>query len=109
MGFESFRVELRGGRASYQEADEFIRQLPHAKTDHESLPMPGSTYYVIDDGRHVIELELKDAPVRVSCRFTLCHPPSVDAAFLSLAHDLVSRLGMAADIYDDVRPEHARS
>ena len=42
MGFESFRVELRGGRASYQEADEFIRQLPHAKTDHESLPMPGS-------------------------------------------------------------------
>jgi hypothetical protein len=109
MGFESFRIELRGGRANHQEADDIIRQLLHAKPDHESLPMPGSTYYLIEDGRHVIELELKDVPVRVSCRFTLCHPPSVDAAFLSLARDLMSRLEMAVDICDDVRPEHARS
>jgi hypothetical protein len=107
MGFESFRIELRGEKVTYPEAAETIRQLPFAKRDHESLPMPGSTYYLIDDGRHVIEVELKDAPVRLSCRFTLCHPPSVDSAFLSLARDLMSRLGMQADICDDVRPEHA--
>jgi hypothetical protein len=52
---------------------------------------------------------LKDAPVRVSCRFTLCHPAAVDAAFLRLAHDLMGRLGMEADIFDYVRPEDARS
>jgi hypothetical protein len=109
MGFESFRIQLHGGKVTYQQADEIIRQLPHAKPDHESMPMPGSTYYVIDDGRHVIELELKDAPVRVSCRFTLCHPPSVDAVFLRLAHDLMSRLGMEADIFDYLRPEATRS
>jgi hypothetical protein len=107
MGFESFRIELRGGRASYQEADEIIRQLPYAKPDSESMALPGSTYYLIDDGRHVIELELKDNPVRVSCRFALCHPPSVEGAFLRFAHYLMSRLGMEADICENIRPEHA--
>jgi hypothetical protein len=109
MGFESFRIELRGGKVTYQQADETIRRLPFAKRDHESVPTQGSTYYLIDDSRHVIEVELKDAPVRLSCRFTLCHPPSVDSALLDLARDLMSRLGMQANICDDVRPEHAHS
>src|SRR5262249_51002461 len=107
MGFEAFRVELRGGRATYREADEAIRKLPHVKSDNHSVPLQGSTFYVFDDGPHVIELELMDTPVRLSCRFTLCHPPSVDAVFLGLVRELMDRLGMAAKICDDVRPEHA--
>jgi hypothetical protein len=74
MGFESFRIDLRGGRANDQEASEIFRQLPYAKPDHESLPLPGSTYHLIDDGRHVVKLELKDAPVRVSYRRSLPWP-----------------------------------
>src|SRR5438874_5377165 len=109
MGFEAFRVELRGGRAQYHEADEAIRQLAHVNSDHHSVPMRGSTFYVMDDGWHAVELELMDSPVRVSCRFTLCHPPSVDSAFLGLVRELMLRLGMQARICDDVRPEHARS
>jgi hypothetical protein len=107
MGFEVFRVELRGGRAKYGEADETVRKLPHVSSDQHSVPMQGSTFYVFDDGQHAIELELMDAPVRVSCRFTLCHPPSVDSVFLSLVSELMIRLGMEAKICDDVRPEHA--
>jgi hypothetical protein len=109
MGFEHFRVELRGGRAKYFEADETIRQLPYIKLDHDSIPLPGSTFYVMDDGAHVIELELMDSPIRLSCRFTLCHPPSVDSAFLDLVRELLGRLGMEAKICDDVRPEDAHS
>src|SRR5205807_4413129 len=109
MGFEAFRVELRGGRARWHEADEAIRNLPCVKPDQQSVPMQGSAFYVVDDGHHAIELELLDSPVRVSCRFTLCHPPSVDSAFLGLVRELMLRLGMQAKICDDVRPEHARS
>jgi hypothetical protein len=109
MGFESFQVELLGGRAKYLEADEAIRALPHVRPDPDGGPMPGSLYYLRDDGRSVIEIELSDTPVRFSCRFTLCHPPSVDRTFLDFVGDLMGRLGMEARICDDVRPEHAGS
>jgi hypothetical protein len=109
MGFEAFRVELRGGRAKYGEANEAVRKLPHIKPDHHSVPMQGSTFYVIDDGQHAIELELMDSPVRLSCRFTLCHPPSVDSVFLGLVRELMTRLGMEVKICDDVRPEHSHA
>jgi hypothetical protein len=109
MGFESFRIELRGGKAPYHEVEAFVRQLPHVRSDSESLPSRGSSYYVLDDGRHVIEMEIKDSPLRLSCRFTLCHPPSVDGPFLGLARHFLDRFGMEATICDDVRPEHAHS
>ncbi len=109
MGFESFQVELRGGQVTYPVAKELIQEHPHVKLDQLSLPMKGSTYYLIDDGRHVLEIEVKDAPVRISCRFTLCHPPSVDSFFLDLVRELMLQLGMEARICDEVRPEDAHS
>lgn len=108
MGFESFRVELRGGTSQFTEADEAVRQLQHVKPDPDSIPVKGSTFYVMDDGQHAIELEVMDDPVRLSCRFTLCHPPSVDLVFLGLLRELMLRLGMEAKICDDVRPAHSR-
>jgi hypothetical protein len=108
MGFESFRVELRGGRAKYAEADEVIRALPFVRLDPEAVLTPGSTCYLRDDGRHVLEVELLGAPVRLSVRFTLCHPSSVDALFLDCVRHLVVRLGMEVTICDDVRPEDSR-
>jgi hypothetical protein len=109
MGFETFRVELRGGKVNDAEADEAVRKLPHIRPDQHSLSTRGSTFYVFDDAQHAVELEVSDKPVRISCRFTLCHPPSVDAAFLGLVRDLMTRLEMDAKICDDVCPEHARS
>ncbi|MBX9625074.1 MAG: hypothetical protein K2X82_14800 [Gemmataceae bacterium] len=107
MGFESFRVELRGGHATRAQADEAVRLLPHATPDAGAVPSPGSTYYTVTDRRHVIEVEVSGDPPRVSLRFTLCHPPSVDAAFLALVRDLMARLGMGARVCDDVPPEQA--
>ena len=104
MGLESFRIELLGERAKHREADEAIRSLPHVKPDPQSVVTRGSVCYIMDDIRHVIELELRDQPVRLSCRFTLCHPPSVDSAFLGLVRELMVRFGMDARICDDVLP-----
>jgi hypothetical protein len=44
MGFEAFRVELRGGRAKYVEADDAVRKLPHIKPDQHSVPTQGSRF-----------------------------------------------------------------
>ncbi len=107
MGFETFRIKLHGGTATFAQAVAAVRELPHVLPDHESIQVPGSAYYFVDDGSHIIEIEVAAAPVRVSCRFTLCHPPSIDAAFLSLVQVLQNRLRMDAKICDDVRPEHA--
>jgi hypothetical protein len=109
MGFESFRVELRGGRANYLEVNETVRGLPHVRLDPDAALTPGSTCYLRDDGQHVIEIELPEGPVRLSCRFTLCHPSSVDSIFLDFVRDLMVHLGMEAKICDAVRPEHAGS
>jgi hypothetical protein len=109
MGFEAFRVELRGGKADLAEADKAVRKLPHVKPDPDPVPMKGSTFYLMEDGQHAIEVEVMDSPVRLSCRFTLCHPPSVDLAFLGFVRDLMLRLGMEAKICDDVHPAHSRS
>jgi hypothetical protein len=108
MGFEAFRAELRGGRATYSEAEEVVRTLPHARPDLNALETRGSSFYLIDDGQHIIEIEVLDDPVRLSCRFTLCHPPSVDRVYLDLVRELLARLGMQARICDDVRPEDSR-
>ncbi len=108
MGFEAFRVELRGGPANFPEADEAVRRFPQAQPDQNSITMPGSTFYLIADGQHVIEVEVMDSPVKLSCRFTLCHPPSVDPVFLGVVRELMIRLGMEAKICDDVEPEHWR-
>jgi hypothetical protein len=108
MGFESFQVELRGETASSAQVDELVRRLPHAKCDPDAIASRGSTFYTLEDGHHVIEVELVAFPVKVSCRFTLCHPPSIDSAFLSLVRELMARLGMEVRICDDVRPEHSQ-
>jgi len=108
MSFETFRVELQCGPATHAQVVGTIRRLPHARPDPDAIPSRGSAYFTVEDGLHVFEIEVADSPVRVSCRFTLCHPPSVDAAFLGLVRGLQARLGMAARVCDDVSPDRAR-
>src|SRR5260370_38390106 len=109
MGLESFRVELRGGARTHRETAKAIGNLDHVTVDHDSIPTPGSLFFVKNDGEHVIEIELMDSPIKISCRFTLCHPPSVDSVFLRLVQELMTMLGMEARICDDVRPEYAHA
>jgi hypothetical protein len=108
VGFESFRVELSGGTATFAEANSAVRGLPDARPDPVSGIWPDSEFYVIDDGRHVIEVQVAPRPVHISVRFTLCHPPSVDAALVAVVRGLTARLGMRVRIIEDVAPEDAR-
>ena len=56
MGFESFLVRLRGGSATFSQADDYVRRLPDAKPDADVSRTSGSTYYKVEDENHVIEL-----------------------------------------------------
>jgi hypothetical protein len=109
VGFESFQIELHGGHATCLEAEGAIRTLERISIDHDAAGSGSSRFFVMNDGKHVVEIELKHSPPVISCRFTLCHPPSIDAVFLGLVRQLMVLLGMHATIRDDVRPEHAHS
>ena len=96
MGFESFQVELRGGPATFANAEQVVREFRYSHPDYESIELAGSKYFTIEDGSHVIEVEVAAKPVKVSCRFTLCHPPTVDTAFLDIVCKLQIHLKMDA-------------
>ncbi len=107
MGIEVFQVELSGGDATAEGVIKTLGGLASVVPDTDSMELRGSTYFLHRDGRHVIEMEITEAPMAISCRFTLCHPPSIDAAFLEWVRELMQRFGMRAKIRDDVTPEHA--
>ncbi|MBI1832877.1 MAG: hypothetical protein HYR84_15670 [Planctomycetes bacterium] len=109
MGFESFRVELDGGKPTMQEAANAITALDHAVRDKEAEMMPSSRCFLVRDLGQAIELELTGPPASISCRFTLCHPPSVDAVFLDLVKALMQRLNVCANICDGVTPEDGQA
>ena len=100
MGFESYGVTIRGGAATSQEAITAVAKVKNARPDPESALTSGASYFVIEDGVHAIEVEVMHSPVMVSCRFTLCHPSTVDAAFIALVRELLSALGSGAKICD---------
>jgi hypothetical protein len=105
MGFESFGVTLEGGTATADEARNLIDSLEGVSRDEGFTT--GSTYFLQRGVGHAIEMQMMHKPVWVSCRFTLCHPPSVDSAFLALVRQLIEKLKMQVMIRDDVIPEHA--
>lgn len=95
MGLESYRTGLRAGAAGFSDAVDAIRGRPYARPDW-GQPAADASCFVIDDGRHLVEVEVSAAPVRVSCRFTLCNPPTVDNVFIALLRSLMERFGMEA-------------
>lgn len=104
MGFESFQVALTG-TGTYADAERAL----HARgiiPDAKALTTAGSACFLYVDQGHVVEVELSRMPLCISCRFTLCHPPSIISCFLKLLHELMTQLGWQATIRSDVMPAH---
>jgi hypothetical protein len=107
MGFESFQVRLEGGQSTQKDVVATLVTLDGVSRDREAEFTPGWPCFLFRDGRHAIEVEVAEGCASISCRFTLCHPPSVDKAFLDLIKRFMERFGMRARICDDVTPEHS--
>ena len=98
MGIEDYRVALRSRTVPAQVVREWVRRQPNTTRDDGMLSR-GNDYFRIDDGNHVLEVEVSKAdPTEVSVRFALCNPPSVEPAFLALVRELVTTFGM--EIHD---------
>ena len=104
MGLESFQVTLFNGSTAAQTVINAVRERPGVVPDMDSISLPGSNYFLMRDSKHVIEIEVTNNPVTVSCRFTLCHPPTVDAVFLHLIVGLMTQLEMYVQFADDSDP-----
>jgi hypothetical protein len=108
MGFESFLVQLTDGKKSFPEVDEMFRRLEYVVPDDHYASTERVSYFRFDDGNHVIEFEIRRDPFCISCRFTLCHPPSVDRRFLDIVKLLMQRLGVKATMSDPDEPHRSR-
>jgi hypothetical protein len=95
MGLESFQLALYGGRLQSGDLVRELRIDPAISTDRGLLS--SSVYLLRDDGLHKIEMEVDDIGTRLSLRFALCHPTSIDDVFLSLVKTYQSQFGMEFD------------
>ena len=55
----------------------------------------------LSDGRHVFELHLSESAPRLSVRFALAHPASVDAAFLDVIRHLMTHAAVRVRVLSD--------
>jgi len=94
MGIEDYRVSLRTRAATAAVVSDWVRERPHAAPDEGLLP-DHCEYFRIDDGRHVLEVEVsRTDPAEVTVRFALCNPRSVEAAFLAFVRELATTFEM---------------
>lgn len=91
MGIECFCVELGGTSASSDDVLASLRALEGCERDELSEWIPEQVCFVVRRENLTAELEVLPGP-RVSCRMTLCHPPTSDGAFVGLLGDLSARL-----------------
>ncbi len=106
MGFESFNVRLLENQASFSEAVDAIMDIENAAREEDAEFTTTEKCFLIRGDDHAIELEVMGEPASISCRFTLCHPATIDDAFLAHMRDLMEKLDMRVKICDDVTPEH---
>lgn len=101
MGVESYLSLVRRERLDVHIVKEFVTSTLGLSPDPRQYAITtNDSYYVFQDGRHVIEFELADRSeyVQVSVRFALCHPASVDEVFIDLTTAFIRKFDMTATI-----------
>ncbi len=107
MGAEEFQVVLRGDNENLEKIVDKLKEIPHLSVDKETRSLAKEVHFLINDGVHIIEIEVSyikksKGPIRISFRFALCHPHSIDDAFYSLLIGIGKKLNMNIEIIDEV-------
>jgi hypothetical protein len=101
MGVESFLVRLRSRQPDLQAVVTYAQCSLGIVPDPKQHALSSAySYYVFRDGLHVIEFEFlqERESYDISMRFALCHPPTVDRAFLAHAVVLTRQFDLTAII-----------
>jgi hypothetical protein len=104
MGFESFQVRLQNPQLNEAAISDLLDSFPQIMIDQDALIIGNSLYFVWNDGKHVIEIELDQNPAQLSARFMLCNPESVSMVYAELLLQLQRQVGGDLVICDPVPP-----
>ncbi len=108
MGVEDFQTVLicDNDRHDFITIVEAIKSMPKASTDKKSKRLSEEEYFLVEDDDHLIEVEISDNKkkklVKVSCRFALCLPNSIDNIFCKFIREIGQQFKMIIKILDDV-------
>ena len=107
MGVESFQVVLTCKAQPMATAVATLLGLQGVREGGDTSPLPGERHFVLNDGGHVIEIEvrpLKDEVngCRISCRCAICHPVTVLGTFARNVKSLSASLSTPIDLIEDV-------
>jgi hypothetical protein len=102
MGVEDFRVRLSGALDKSISVIDHLLRIPGMRRDEELQSIDGCYLMFRDDG-HLIELEVDET--EISCRFALCHAPTVDSIFARLLRQIATPLRWKISILDHLPPD----
>lgn len=108
MGIESFRVELTGTKLPASEVVKSLLEVEGIAWDEQGTFLPHQKCFLVRRHNMVVELEMSEQPVVLSCRITLCHPRSADDVFIQLIRELMAHLAMIiVTCVDGLTPDSA--
>jgi hypothetical protein len=106
MGAEDFLVVVEGESSDFAKVRHILSAILGAQEVPETEGLVGETHFLYEDGQHKIEIEVSEEPstgsIRLSCRFSLCHPESVIPVFGKLVKNIAGRMGLPVKIADEV-------
>ncbi len=110
MGWEAFLVSISSDLTHEVVAD-CLLAIPGVRPQSGSDALPGYRQYVYEDPSHIIELETSSeaaqAGTRISIRFALCQPASIDGIFAEFVADIAQKSKGAVMIAADAHGELA--
>lgn len=103
MGAEDFQVGLMSDALDIEHATAYLETFDDISVIRKKTE---ELFFEYRKGGHVIEVELSRPKLRIatriSCRFSLCHPDSVDEVFADFVVDLAQGLSLPIEILEDV-------
>lgn len=108
MGLESFRAELTDTKLPASEVVKSLLEIEGAAWDEQGTILPHQKCFLVRRQNSVVELEISEYPVVLSCRITVCHPPSADDVFIQLLSEMAARFSMkTVTCIDGLTPDSA--
>ncbi len=106
MGVEDFQVVIKynGKNKEFNETIQFIKSCQNVFVDYDTKQISNEQYYIFDDSKHIIELEISQREaniIKISCRFAVCHPISIDNVFIELIIIIAKKLKSKIEILDE--------
>ena len=104
MGCESIQIISKVTDFSVKELCEYIQKCSNVSPVLLNTQMAPSEYnFIYSDTKHVIELQVTDYTSgipQLSCRFSLCHPHSIDKKFIEFTKSIANDLNLKIRIQE---------